>query len=494
MRHRHDLKSILGFCALLPVAIAGCKSDGNGSDAADTSGSEGTSVDSKTGGPTTAGPTSGDPTTDPTDATSTTTDTDTSADSTGETGQLECPYTPVEGHPGVQLELVAGGFNRPLLVVGHPTEPDRLFVVEQGGTIRILERGMTEAPAEAFLQVAVSNASPNTIGNERGLLGFALHPDFPTDPRVYVAYSPDSGSSPPTVVEEYTMGGDGNVDPTSGRMVIAVDQPAGNHNGGMIAFGPDGYLYVGTGDGGGGGDPYDTGRDASFILAKMLRIGVEPDGEPNQPVACGAACSALGPFDYTIPADNPFVDEPAFAPEIWAWGFRNPWRFSFDQKTGDLYVADVGQDAWEEVSLVTAGGDYGWSSMEGFHCHGGAACDTSKGPNEVNDQGSTMPLVEYAITSTRRAVMGLGVYRSCEVPAFDGVYFYGDYWSGEVFGFAWDGRNVTELGVVWSTNDDDRILGGGNNAYGDVFVATVKVPFFGAQIEDGRVYRITAAE
>ena len=472
---RHELTTHL---LLLPLAFAACnKSDDNG----DGAGSE-TQAGTTTSQPGTSTGTTATQETDPN-----------AADSTGEPGPVECPYSPVEGQPGVQLELVASGFDRPVLVVGHPTEPDKLFVAEQGGAVRLLEPGMSEAPAEPFLQIAVSNAQNNTIGNERGLLGFDVHPNFPDDPRVYVAYNPDQGSSPPTVVEEFTVGADGRADLSTRRMVIGADQPAGNHNGGMIAFGPDGYLYFGTGDGGGGGDPYATGRDPSFILGKMLRIGVEPDGQANTPVACGQACGTPSTYDYTIPADNPFVDDSSFAPEVWAWGFRNPWRFSFDQRTGDLYVGDVGQNAWEEVSLVVAGGDYGWSAMEGFHCHGGAQCDESAGPNQANAQGMTMPLVEYSISGPRCTVIGLGVYRSCEVPAWDGVYFYGDYCTGEVFALAWDGQNVAELGTVWTTNANDRILGGGNNAHGDVFVTSVIVPFPGAPIEDGRIYRIAPA-
>ena len=489
---RPDTSTLLGFFALLPLALGGCKSDDPPSDSAgaDTSASDGTSSDPTTSGPTTSPTSTAGPTTDPT-STSTTADTDPDSDSTGETGSLDCPYAPVEGQPAVGLELVANGFNRPLLVVGHPTEPDRLFVVEQGGTIRILEPGMTEAPAEMFLQVAVAGAGNTSLGDERGLLGFAFHPDFPADPRVYVAYNPPQGQNPPMVVEEFAVGGDGRADPASGRVVIAAAQPQWNHNGGMIAFGPDGYLYFGTGDGGGSNDQYNTGRAKGQILGKMLRIGVEPDGQPNSPLAC-TTCAQLGPFDYTIPADNPFLDDPEFAPEVWAWGFRNPWRFSFDPKTGDLYVADVGQNAREEVSLVVAGGDYGWSSMEGFICHS-PGCDPNKPPNTVNDHGMTMPLVDYSLTASRRAIIGLASYRSCEVPAFDGVYFYGDYVSGEVFGLTWDGQNVTEMGVLWSSSSNDQILGGGSNAYGDVFVATATIPFQGAPFNDGRVYRITAA-
>jgi glucose/arabinose dehydrogenase len=480
---RQISRSLFGVCVLVG---AGCKGDDvasggvtDTSSAAETTATTTTttSVDTTTAGTTTEASAT---------ATTTSADTEASADSTGETGALDCPYTPNEQEqPAVHLERVAGGFNRPLLVVGHPTEPERLFVVEQHGTIRLLEPGMTEAPTETFLDLAVATGQ-----NEQGLLGFTLHPGFPDDPRVYVAYNPPGGVTSPVRIAEYEVGADGSADPESARTILDVAQPNWNHQGGMIAFGPDGYLYIGTGDGGGGGDPYGTGRAPNHILAKILRIGIEPDGNPNHPTACDT-CAQPGPFDYTIPPDNPFVDDPSFAPEVWAWGLRNPWRFSFDPETGDLYASDVGQNAREEVDLIVPGADYGWSQMEGFACYSGA-CDV-KGPNEVNDDGQTMPLVDYSIAGSRCAIIGLGVYRSCEVPAFDGLYFYGDFCTGDVFALGWDGHRVDDRGSVWQPDEGlDMIRGGGTNAHGDVFVAATKVPFLGGPIEDGIVYRITA--
>ena len=477
------------------VALSGCGDDAGGSG----TGTEATSsADTTATSPTTtmtATTMTTEPDTSETSATMTSVaDTTTDGESsTTDTGALPCPYTPVEGTPAVGLQLVGSGFDRPVLAVGHPTEPDRLFVVEQGGAVKILEPDAMTAPKDSFLEVAVSCGNAGTIGCETGLLGFAFHPDFPTDPRVYVAYSPNVGGSPPTRVSEFTLAdGDPNhVDMGSERVVIEGAQPFGNHNGGMIAFGPDGYLYFGLGDGGNGGDsPQQTGRNTGVILSKLLRIDPNPDGTPNPPYdSCGnVGCDNVSnqDFDYTIPADNPFVDNPAFAPEIYAWGFRNPWRFTFDPQDGTLYMGDVGQNEYEEVNVVAAGADYGWSEMEAFHCFGGADCEIVDSPNAVNADGMTMPIAEYS-HDEGCSITGGGVYRSCEVPAWSGLYLYGDYCSGELYSLVWDGTSVMDFGSVLDVGE--RILGTGWNAYGDVFVTTVDAPINGP-IFDGLVYRV----
>lgn len=408
---------------------------------------------------------------------------------TGTTGEppAGCPYEPVAGTPSVSLELVGQGFNRPVLALGHPTEPERLFVVEQSGNVLILEPGQTMAPSEAFLHVDVEGAGLTTIGPEYGLLGFAFHPDFPADPRVYVSYNPFDVTMR-TVFSEFTLDptDPDRVDPASERIILSLHQPENNHNGGMMLFDAAGYLLIGMGDGGGSGDTYDTSRDTTVLLSKILRIGVEPDGSEENPVSC-FGCPQHGPFDYTIPADNPFVGDPAFAPEIYAWGVRNPWRFARDPETDLLYVGEVGQSQWEEITLAAPGADLGWNEMEGFHCFGGGPCDTNAGPNEVNADGITMPLVEYHHNSGRCSVTGGAVYRSCEVPAWDGAYFYGDFCTGELFGLVWDGTTVTDLGVV--LDQSELPLGNGWNAHGDVFITTVDA-ILGGMIFDGLVYRV----
>jgi glucose/arabinose dehydrogenase len=484
-----SLPLLVGLAAL--GSSAGCAEDlppGTGTET-------GTGTGGSTQGPadTTLGPstlTQGDATESDTGPADTTTPEDTTdtSEPTGSTGDppLECPYEEVPGTPGFTLELVAQGFTRPLLAVGHPTEPDRLFVLDQGGDVYLLEPGET-TPGEPFLHVDVEGANLTSIGAEFGLLGFAVHPDFPADPRVYVNYNPSEGALR-TVVSEFTLdaGNPNQVDPTSERIVIELDQPDSNHNGGMLLFDAAGYLIIGMGDGGGGGDTYDSGRNPAVLLAKILRIGVDPDGTPDDPVSC-EGCPQYGPFDYTIPGDNPFVDDPAFAPEIWAWGLRNPWRMSIDPETDLLYVGDVGQNQWEEITLANAGADLGWSDMEGFHCFGGALCDTNAGPNQVNADGMTMPLVEYQHSGGRCSVTGGSVYRSCEVPEWQGVYFYSDFCTGEFFGLRWDGNAVTDLGLLLDQNQ--LPLGNGWNAYGDVYITTVDA-ILGGPIFDGLVYRV----
>ncbi|MCH9683848.1 MAG: PQQ-dependent sugar dehydrogenase, partial [Deltaproteobacteria bacterium] len=311
--------------------LAGCPGDDGGSGGGGSS----TGTVTSTNDPDSTGPgsmTDNGTTVATSNATGDTTAGETEDESGSTTGPpLECPYEEVEGTPAIGLELVGQGFDRPVLALGHPTEPDRLFVVEQGGDIRILEPGQMDAPAEAFLSIGVLGANNNSIGSELGLLGFAFHPDFPDDPRVYVNYNPNGGGAQTTVISEFMLdaGNPNQADPSTERVIMELHQPAGNHNGGMIAFGPDGFLYIGTGDGGGANDTFNTGRAPNFLHAKMLRIDVEPDGSDDNPEAC-QGCPQYGPFDYTIPADNPFIGQGNFAPEIFAWGARNPWRFSFD--------------------------------------------------------------------------------------------------------------------------------------------------------------------
>ena len=482
-----SLPFLVGLAAM---GLAGCPGDdttGSGTESA-TGTSTGPGTADSTDGPSTVTMGSTMSTTDPGNTTmpEDTTATGETTDTTGDP-PLDCPYDEVPGTPSFALQMVGQGFNRPLLALGHPTEPDRLFVLEQSGDIRILEPGQTMAPEEVFLHVESAGSGITSIGAEFGLLGFAFHPDFPADPRVYVNYNP-AGGDLTTMVSEFTLdpANPNQVDPNRERTIIHLHQPDSNHNGGMLLFDAAGYLLIGMGDGGGGGDTYDTGRDPSVLLSKILRIGVEPDGSDDDPVSCDG-CPQYGPFDYTIPADNPFVDDPAFAPEIYAWGLRNPWRMSIDSETDLLYIGDVGQNEYEEISIGAPGGDFGWSEMEGFHCYGGGGCDESAGANQVNADGMTMPIAEYSHDGGRCSVTGGAVYRSCEVPAWQGAYFYSDFCTGEHFGLVWDGSTVTDLGLL--LDHDQLPIGNGWNAYGDVFVTTVDA-ILGGPIFDGLVYRV----
>ena len=470
----------------LPIVLllAGCP----GSDS-DTDGESGTSSDteptptsSSTSPSTTATtPGTGETTTSPTDTMtmSGTTEapmtTGSGSDSSSGSGSGStttggvgaCPYKEVDGDPGVALEEVADGFRQPVLVVGDPVDTDVLYVVQKGGAIKRLEDGDTMAPAADWLDVDVD------AGGEGGLLGLAFHPDYDTNGLMYIASIP-VGIGGPVLVTEYEVDDEGEVDLDSDRPVIAVGQSQNNHNGGMIQFGPDDMLYVSIGDGGVQYDACEHGQDTDSLLAKILRIDPAADGDPDTTPPCnagpGCPCSGYMGFDYTIPDDNPFVGMGGFRDEIYAYGFRNAWRFSFDPEDGRLWVADVGQDFWEEVSVIEAGDNAGWGDMEANHCHSDGGCDTTADPGDLNADGLRIPVIEYSLAGTPCAVIGLGNYRSCEVPGWAGRYFYADACSGEVFSVSYDGVDVTDHGEV--ADLPENVYGGGYNAYGDVFIAT----------------------
>lgn len=414
-------------------------------------------------------------TTDPTTSATTDPTTDTGDDDTTTGGGPvvpPCPYDAVAGSPAFDLEVVASGLDTPLFAIGHPTEPDRLFVLEMGGTIRMFEPGSTTAVDPPVLDIDAV-----LPGGERGLLGLAFHPDFPDDPRIYVDYTAEGDGR--KRIEEYVLdpANDYVGDPDSARIVVDLFHPETNHNGGGIAF-QDGWLVIGEGDGG----TSSTSRNTGVLMSKFWRIGVEPDGTPDDPVACDG-CPQFGPFDYTIPADNPFVDDDAFAPEIWAWGFRNPWRWSIDVATGDLWLGDVGAGAWEEIDIVQGGRDYGWVDMEGFHCYGDGSCDETFEPNGENADGITMPIFEVSHANDC-AIIGGAVYRSCQVPEWDGIYVYTDYCNNDVRALRWDGVEVEDLDVI--IDPSSTFLGNGWNAWGDVY-------FTGGSFE-GEVTRLVPAK
>lgn len=278
-----------------------------------------------------------------------------------------------------------------------------LYVVEQRGKVYRMTADGAVDKTTPFLDI-VNEVS---CCDERGLLGVAFHPDFADNGRLFVDYTNVAGNS---VVAELNLGADGNVDPESERFLLGIKQPFPNHNGGMLAFGPDGYLYVGTGDGGSGGDPNGNGQSTDTLLAKILRIDVD-NGDP-----------------YAIPDGNPYpVGNRAGAkPEIWDIGVRNPWRFSFDRATGDLWIGDVGQDKYEEVDAEPAGAggrDYGWNTMEATHCFLVASCDAT---------GLTLPVAEYS-HDDGCSITGGYVYRGSAYPALVGQYVFTDYCSGNLW-------------------------------------------------------------
>ena len=312
------------------------------------------------------------------------------------------PAGAADAPAAVTLQPIVSGLNAPLDFQISRDGTGRFFIVEQGGTIRIVKaKKLLPAP---FLDIHTIIES----GGEKGLLGLAFHPQYKTNGRFFVNYTRRVNGQLQTVIAEYHVSAaDPNLaDPNSARVLLVFNQPFDNHNGGQLVFGLDGFLYIGTGDGGSGGDPQGNGQNLGTLLAKMLRIDVN-SGSP-----------------YGIPADNPFVGVSGAKPEIWAYGFRNPWRFSFDNKTKRLFIGDVGQGSWEEVDIGVKGGDFGWNIMEGNHCYPpGSNC---------NMNGLIRPIAEYS-HSEGDAIIGGYVYRGKAIPALLGMYVFGDFGSGEIW-------------------------------------------------------------
>ncbi len=321
---------------------------------------------------------------------------------------------PVPGTPNLALARVASGFNDPLDLQVPPGDRSRLFVVEQGGRIRIIRGGAVVAAP--FLDIA----NRITAGGERGLLGLAFHPLFSQNGRFYVNYTDTRGD---THISEFRAAPANaeTVDPATERLIYFVRQPFANHNGGGVAFGPDGFLYIGLGDGGSGGDPMGNGQNLGLALGKMLRIDINT-GNP-----------------FSVPAGNPFAGRAGALPEIWAYGLRNPFRFSLDRATGDLYIGDVGQNRIEEIDVGTptrgGGENYGWNITEGSECF-----QPSTGCNRA---GLTLPVAEYN-HSLGCSVTGGYVYRGCRLPGHAGTYFYGDFCSGLIRSFRLAGGQATD--------------------------------------------------
>jgi glucose/arabinose dehydrogenase len=297
---------------------------------------------------------------------------------------------------------VTGGLDQPLGVTAPADGSGRLFVIERTGRIRIVQGGVLQA--QPFLDVS---SLVTTKGSEQGLLGLAFHPRYAENGRFYVNYTDTNGD---TVVARYQVSADPNVaDPTTATQVLFQQQPYANHNGGNLVFGPDGYLWIGLGDGGSGGDPQDRAQNVQTWLGKLLRIDVD-SGEL-----------------YVSPADNLAAANPDAWPEIWAYGLRNPWRFSFDRATNDLYIGDVGQNAYEEIDFVPAGTgaglNFGWNRMEGAHCYNSPTCDPAP---------YVLPVAEYA-HSEGCSITGGFVYRGSAYPRMDGAYLSSDYCSGTIW-------------------------------------------------------------
>ncbi len=309
--------------------------------------------------------------------------------------------------PQIALVPRFSGLAAPLGITHAGDNTGNLYVAEQAGRIRLIDNG-------ALLAAPFLDILPRVLsGGERGLLGLAFPPGYATTGRFYVNYTriPDGY----TVIARYQRIANTNIaDPNSEVILLTIPQPFANHNGGQLAFGPDGFLYIGMGDGGSAGDPQNNAQNDNSLLGKILRIDVESVPNPG--------------LLYAIPSNNPFVATPGARGEIWALGLRNPWRFSFDRQTGDLYIADVGQDSFEEVDFQPAGSaggqNYGWRIMEGGHCYGAPGCSQA---------GLTLPVAEYD-HGQGCSITGGFVYRGQAYPRLQGVYLYADFCSGRFWG------------------------------------------------------------
>ena len=364
-------------------------------------------------------------------------------------------FTPTRG---LTLVEVARGLDHPLYVTA-PAGDSRVFIVEQTGRVKILEGGRLRERPYLDLRAKL------TSGGERGLLSIAFHPGYATNGFVFVNYTDLHGD---TRVERYRVSADRNVvDPGSALLVLTVTQPYVNHNGGHLLFGPDGMLWIGMGDGGAGGDPHGNGQNPGALLGKLLRIAPDISGDPHAP-------------PYRIPADNPYAaghaSMPAGArPEIWAVGLRNPWRFAFDDSAKLLYIADVGQDRWEEIDVSpmrAAGLDYGWNLREGRHDYK---------PGARSASALVEPLVEYG-HAEGCSVTGGFVYRGSAMPELSGTYFFSDYCQGWIRSFRVASGRATER-REWTGLDAGQVTSFGLDAAGELYLTNAS----------GRVLRFARA-
>lgn len=352
----------------------------------------------------------------------------------------------------VTTALVATGLSAPTDIAAPPIKgDDRLFVTERVGTIKILSK-KDEQKVTPFLDIS---AKVKDDKGEMGLLGMTFHPNFATNGFFFVNYVDKDMN---TTIARFTVNADGVADPASEKVIFKVKQPYPNHNAGGLAFGPDGMLYIPLGDGGSGGDPENRAQNKGEFLGKLLRVDVD-NGDP-----------------YAVPSSNPFINDASFKPEIWAWGLRNPWRISFDKKTNDLYVADVGQGKVEEVNIqktTSKGGEnYGWRCYEGSKTYNASA-------NCPDISTITMPAFEYDHSNGRCSITGGYVYRGSRITSLDGSYIYGDLCSGEIMQAKQDGDKWAQTTLVKTPFSISTF---GQDFNGEVYVA---------DLTTGSIYELT---
>jgi glucose/arabinose dehydrogenase len=372
---------------------------------------------------------------------------------------------------------------RPMWISEAPDGSGRIFVVYQPGKILIVKKGSDGGDAKEFFNI--EDRHPY-FENEDGLMSIAFHPGFATNGLFYIYYNqknPADQHSQPlnfpfrSVISEFKVSATDpdKADMSSERILLEVPQPFSNHKGGELAFGPDGYLYLGLGDGGNGGDPFGSGQSTATLLAKMLRIDVNS----RATVRDGNRSHEL---PYGIPSDNPFVNEKSARHEIYAYGLRNPWRYSFDRQTGDLWVGDVGQDLWEEVDLVTNGGNYGWSVREAAHHFkpGPPGAQYIDPVIEYPHRPNLQPQGLFPDHSVGLCVIGGYVYRGKKYPALEGVYVYGDYNLGTIWGFRYD-RDAHKVTARDTLLDQKKnITSFAEDADGEIYALT----------QDGQIYSV----
>ncbi|MGH8495409.1 MAG: PQQ-dependent sugar dehydrogenase [Gammaproteobacteria bacterium] len=333
-------------------------------------------------------------------------------------------------------------FDQPVALRQAPGDDSRWFVLERAGRVRVFENDAAVTSAGVVLDLT---GSVDSDPSEAGLLGIAFHPDFSSNGQVFLSYTAPGSPLVSHIARFTSFDGGQTLDPASEETILTQNQPFANHNGGNIDFGPDDFLYIGFGDGGSGGDPQGNGQDTSNRLGAMLRIDVD---------------SAT---PYAIPPGNPFAGSGGCTaggcPEIFAWGFRNPWRWSFDTATGELWLGDVGQAQWEEVDRVDLGGNYGWNVREGMHCFNAATCDAT---------GLIDPVAEYS-HAEGVSITGGYVYRGSDIPALDGSFIYGDFGSGTIWGLVDDGNGGLEAQVL-AEGTNLAISAFGQDANGEVYV------------------------
>jgi len=372
-----------------------------------------------------------------------------------------------DGELPVKVELAYDGkrFDRPVFLTHAGDGSNRLFVVGQRGTIHILE-DKEDATPKLFLNIR-EKIRYSDRENEEGLLGLAFHPNYHENGQFFIYYSTreyEPQNNHVSIISRMRVSADdpNKADPQSEEVIMTIDQPFWNHNGGTIVFGPDKYLYVGLGDGGAANDPYGNGQNLGTLLGSISRIDVD---------------NKQGELAYAIPEDNPFVDKEGARGEIWAYGIRNVWRIAFDRETGELWAGDVGQNIWEEVDIIKKGGNYGWNKREGMHPFGDNGATTSEGFQE--------PIFEYQHTETKfKSITGGTVYRGKNVPQLVGKYIFADYVSGDLC--ALDVDHQTEqvkanYGIEWAKLP---VMTFGETEQGEVLFTTTF----------GQIYRFVPAE